>query len=140
VAYWIKFSYDRKEYIVDLDRVTGFAYEPNARITFWLPDSAYPIVVNPQAHPEIYKNLLTYIQRVTEIAFEAYWVKIDYESKQFLINLKKIGSFCYESNGRITFWLPDSTVPIVIHPATDPEGYEKIQSYIKLSTGMFLPE
>jgi hypothetical protein len=139
VAYWIKFSYDRKEYIVDLDRVSGFAYEPNARITFWLPDSAYPIVVNPQAHPEIHKSLLTYIQHVTEIAFESYWVKIDYESKQFLINMKKIGAFSCEPNGRITFWLPDSTVPIVIHPSTDSEAYQKIQNYIKQSTGISLP-
>lgn len=139
MAYWIKFNYDRKEYIVDLDRVSGFAYEPNARITFWLPDSAYPIVINPQAHPEVHRSLLTYIQHVTEIAFETYWVKIDYENKHFLINLKKIGAFSCEPNGRITFWLPDSTVPIVIHPSTNQEAYEKIQNYIKQSTGISLP-
>lgn len=139
MAYWIKFSYDRKEYIVDLDRVSGFAYEPNARITFWLPDSAYPIVINPQAHPELHKSVLSYIQHVTEIAFEAYWVKIDYENKQFLINLKKIGAFSCEPNGRITFWLPEGTLAIVIHPNSDPEGYDKILNYIRLSTGISLP-
>lgn len=139
MAYWIKFSYDRKEYIVDLERVSGFAHEPNARITFWLPNSAYPIVINPQAHPELHNKVLTYIQQATEIAFEAHWVKIDYENKQFLINLKKIGAFSCEENGRITFWLSDSTVPIVIHPKSDPEGYVKIQNYVKQSTGISLP-
>ena len=139
MAYWIKFSYDRKEYVVDLERVSGFVYEPNARITFWLPNSAYPVVINPQAHPELHRNVLTYIQHVTEIAFEEYWVNIDYENKQFLINLKKIGAFSCEQNGRITFWLSDSTVPIVIHPMSNPEAYEKIQNYIKQFTGMILP-
>jgi len=139
VAYWIKFSYDRKEYIVDLDRVSGFAHEPNSRITFWLPDSAYPIVINPQAHPELHKSLLTYIQQATDIAFETYWVKFDYEKKQFLVNLKKIGTFSYEPNGRITFWLPEGALAIIIHPDTNLEAYEKIQSYIKQSTGISLP-
>ncbi|MFB2881235.1 hypothetical protein [Floridanema aerugineum] len=139
MAYWIKFSYDRKQYIVDLDRVSGFAYEPNARITFWLPDSAYPIVVSPQAHPEIHKSLLTYIQHVTEIAFELYWVKIDYENKQYLINLKKIGAFSAEPNGRITFWLPEGSLPIIIHPNNNSETYAKVQNYIKQSTGLSLP-
>lgn len=139
MAYWIKFSYDRKQYIVDLDRVSGFAYEPNARITFWLPDSAYPIVVSPQAHPEIHKSLLTYIQHVTEIAFETYWVKIDYENKQYLINLKKIAAFSSEPNGRITFWLPEGALPIIIHPNNNSETYAKVQNYIKQSTGLSLP-
>lgn len=139
MAYWIKFSYDRKEYIVDLDRVSGFAYEPNARITFWLPDSAYPIVVNSQAHPEVHKSLLTYIQHVTEIAFEQHWVKIDYENKQYLINLKKIGAFSAEPNGRITFWLAEGALPIIIHPANSSETYAKVQNYIKQSTGLSLP-
>lgn len=139
MAYWIKFSYDRKEYVVDLDRVGGFAYEPNARITFWLPDSSYPIVINPQGHPELHKTVLAYIQHVTEIAFEAYWVKIEYENKQLLINLKKIAAFSAEPNGRITFWLPEGALAIVIHPVTNLEAYEKIQNYIKQSTGISLP-
>lgn len=139
MAYWIKFSYDRREYIVDLDRVSGFAYEPNARITFWLPDSAYPVVVNPQAHPEIHQSLLSYIQHVTQIAFETYWVKIDYENKDYLINLKKIAAFSAEPNGRITFWLPEGSLPIIIHPNNNSEAYAKVQNYIRQSTGLFLP-
>lgn len=139
MAYWIKFSYDRKEYIVDLDRVTGFAHEPNARITFWLPDSAYPIVISPQAHPEVHETLLSYIQRVTEIAFEAYWVNIEYENKNFLVNLKKIAAFSSELNGRITFWLPEAAIAIIIHPRTNSEAYQKVQNYIKHSTGLSLP-
>ena len=139
MAYWIKFSYDRKENIVDLDRVTGFAYEPNARITFWLPDSSYPIVINPQAHPEVHKTLLSYIEYVTGLAFEAHWIKFDYENKQFLVNLKKIGAFSYETNGRISFWFPEGALAIVIHPDNNPEVYNTILNYIRQSLGISLP-
>jgi len=139
VAYWVKISYDRKQYVVDLERVSAFAYEPNARITFWLRDSGFPIIITPQAHPEAHKTLLDYIQKATEIAFESYWVKIDYERKEFLINLKGIGAFSYEQNGRITIWLPDSAVPIIINPNVNQEAHEKVLNYIKQSTGISLP-
>lgn len=139
MAYWIKISYDRKEYVIDLERVSAFAYEPNSRITFWLPDSAFPIVISPQAHPDAHQTLITFIEKVTGIAFEAYWVKIDYERNEYLINLKGISAFSYEQNGRITFWLPDGAIPIVINPQTNREAHEKVMNYIRQATGVSLP-
>ncbi|MFB2922293.1 hypothetical protein [Aerosakkonema funiforme] len=138
MAYWIKISYERKEYVIDLDRVCAFSYEPNSRITFWLPESAFPIVINPQGHPEAHQKVLAYIQATTGQNFESYWVKIHYERNDYLINLKYISAFQSEPNGRITFWLPDNAMPIVIHPQINREAYEKILNYIKQVTGYLL--
>ncbi|MFB2833836.1 hypothetical protein [Floridanema evergladense] len=140
MTYWIKFNYDRKAYIVDLDRLTGFAYEPNRRITFWLPDSSYPFVISPDANPEVHRIITAYIQQSTNIAFEEHWVRFDYEQKEYIINLKKISTFCLEPNGRITFWLPEGSLPIIIQPSNNAEAYRKIQNYIKQSTGLSLIE
>ncbi|MCL1466820.1 hypothetical protein [Argonema galeatum] len=139
MAYWIKINYERKEYVIDLDRVCTFSYELNGRITFWLPDSSFPIVINPQGHPEAHQKVLSYIQEATGHDFESYWVKIYYERNDYLINLKFISTFSCEQNGRITFWLPDNAMPIVIHPQTNLEAYEKVISYIKQITGYTLP-
>ena len=139
MAYWIKISYERKEYVIDLDRVCAFAYEPNGRITFWLPDSAFPIVINPQGHSDAYQKVVTFLQNVTGQTFNAYWIKINYERNDYMINLHGISAFCCEQNGRITFWLPDGSVPIVIHPQSNVDAYEKIMNYIKNATGYSLP-
>lgn len=139
MAYWIKINYERKDYVIDLDRVCAFCYEPNGRIAFWLPDSAFPITINPQGYPEAHEKVSAYIQNVAGQSFDAYWVKITYERKDYAINLKGISSFCCEQNGRITFWLPEGSMPIVIHPQSNPDAYEKVIAYIKDATGYSLP-
>lgn len=136
MAYWVKISYERKEYVVNFERVTAFCYEKNGRVTFWLPDCAIPIVVNPQSNLEDYQKVWEYIERVTGLNFDkAYWVRISYERNEYVINLDCISSFCREPNGRITFWLPDSTIPIIIHPVSNPESYQKVVDYIHRVTG-----
>ncbi len=136
MAYWVKILYEKKEYLVNFERVTAFCYEQNGRITFWLPDSAIPIVVNPQKNLEEYQKILEYIEHVTELRFEnAHWVKILYERNQYVINLITISSFCHESNGRITFWLPDSSIPVIINPTSNPESYQKVLDYVRKATG-----
>jgi hypothetical protein len=136
VAYWVKILYEKKEYLVNFERVTAFCYEQNGRITFWLPDSAIPIVVNPQKNLEEYQKILEYIEHVTELQFEnAHWVKILYERNQYVINLNSISSFCHEPNGRITFWLPDSSIPVIINPTSNPESYQKVLDYVHKATG-----
>ncbi|MGD1914048.1 MAG: hypothetical protein ACFB2X_25380 [Rivularia sp. (in: cyanobacteria)] len=141
MAYWVKIYYEKKEYVVDFERVTAFCCEPNGRVTFWLPNSAIPIVIIPHNNQEDYQKVLEYIKRVNNSESEgAYWVKISYERNEYVINLKCISSFCHEPNGRITFWLPDSTIPIIINPISNPESYEKVLNYIHQTTGYSLSE
>jgi archaellum component FlaF (FlaF/FlaG flagellin family) len=135
VAYWEKILYDRNEYIVNFDRVTAFCSEPNSRVTFWLPDNAIPIVINQQSNQKDYQKIQEYTNKVTELRENAYWVKIFYEKNEYIINLTCISSFCREPNGRITFWLPDSSIPIIIHPVSNPQSYQKVVDYIEKTTG-----
>lgn len=136
MAYWAKIVYEKNEYVVNFERVTAFCCEANGRVTFWLPDCAIPIVINPLSNPQDYEKVLEYIKRFTELEFEnTYWVKIFYDRNEYIINLNCISSFCHEPNGRITFWLPDSTIPIIINPTSNPESYKKVLEYIHKETG-----
>jgi hypothetical protein len=135
----VKILYERKEYVINIERVNAFCYEQNGRVTFWLPDSAMPIVINPQSNLEDYQKILNYIESVTGLQLEnAYWVKILYERNEYVINLTCINSFCHESNGRITFWLPDGTIPIIINPVSNPDSYQKVMEYVHKATGYSL--
>ncbi len=139
MAYWVKILYERKEYVVNFDRVNAFCYEKNGRVTFWLPDCAIPIVINPQSNLSDYQKILQYIERVTGLDLDSvHWVKINYERNEYVINLNCISSFCQESNGRITFWLPDGTIPIIINPISNPESYEKVLNFVQKTTGYSL--
>ncbi|MCM0593515.1 MAG: hypothetical protein HEQ35_01705 [Gloeotrichia echinulata IR180] len=139
MAYWVKILYERKEYVVNFDRVNAFCYEKNGRVTFWLPDCAIPVVINPQNNLPDYQKILQYIERVTGLDLDsAHWVKINYERNQYVINLNCISSFCQESNGRITFWLPDGTIPIIINPVSNPESYQKVLNFVQNTTGYSL--
>ncbi|MBN3876025.1 MULTISPECIES: hypothetical protein [unclassified Nostoc] len=139
MAYWVKILYERKEYVVNFERVHAFCYELNGRVTFWLPDSAIPIVINPQSNLEDYQKIFDYLECVTGLELDhAHWVRINYEKNEYVINLNCISSFCHEPNGRITFWLPDGTIPIIINPVSNPESYEKVVKYVKKATGYSL--
>ncbi len=139
MAYWVKILYERKEYVVNFDSVNAFCYESNGRVTFWLPDCAIPIVINPQSNLDDYQKILEYIKLVTGLEIDsAHWVKIMYEKNEYVINLHCISSFCQESNGRITFWLPDGTIPIIINPTSNPESYQKVMQFVQKTTGYSL--
>ncbi|AFZ24959.1 hypothetical protein Cylst_2762 [Cylindrospermum stagnale PCC 7417] len=139
MAYWVKLFYERKEYVVNFDRINTFCYEKNGRVTFWLPDSTMPIVINPQNNLQDYQKILEYLERVEGLELEnAHWVKINYDRNEYVINLTCISSFCYEANGRITFWLPDVTIPIIINPTNNPESYQKVLQYVQQATGYSL--
>lgn len=141
MAYWAKIVYERNEYVVNFERVNAFCCEANGRITFWLPDCAIPIVIHPLSNPQDYEKVLEYIRRFTQLEFEnTYWVKIFYDRNEYIINLNCISSFCYEPNGRITFWLPDSTIPIIINPVSNSESYKKVLEYIHKETGYHFVE
>lgn len=139
MAYWIKVTYERNEYVVDLDRLSAFACAPNGKITFWLPNSSIPIIINQQSNPEGYQQILDYIRDVSAHSLAGSWLQITYERNNYVIDLNRISSFCHSSSGRLTFWLPDSSIPIIINEQKDPDTYQKLLDYIKRRTGHPLP-
>ncbi|MEM1169913.1 MAG: hypothetical protein AAGJ08_12745 [Cyanobacteria bacterium P01_H01_bin.35] len=142
MAYWIKINYERSIYLIDLDSITAFSCQQNKRITFWLPNSSQPIILNKQNSEHDYQLVLEYIKKKIEIGYQTYnecWAKIIYDRHEWLINLSCITTFAWESNGRITFWLPDSTKDIIINPNSDPEAYKKVSEFINKVTGYSLP-
>jgi len=141
VAYWIRVNYERNEYVVDLDSLSAFACSPNGKITFWLPDSSIPIVVNQQSDPKGYQQVIEYIKEIQDVSQHLHgepWIKVNYERNDYIINLNCISSFCYNPSGRLTFWLPDSCTPIIINEQKDLDTYQKLIEYIKQKTGFLL--
>nr|WP_228014427.1 hypothetical protein [Fortiea sp. LEGE XX443] len=135
----MRIFYERKEYVINFDRVNAFCYEKNGRVTFWLPDSAIPIVINPQSNLEDYHKVIKYLEKVTDVEVEnIHWVKIIDDKNEYIVNLNCISSFCQESNGRISFWLPDGTIPIIINPLSNPDSYQKVLQFVKNTTGYSL--
>ncbi|NES04344.1 MAG: hypothetical protein F6K22_16820 [Okeania sp. SIO2F4] len=142
MAYWIKINYERSIYLIDLDSITAFSCQSNKLITFWLPNSSQPIILNKQNSEHDYHLVLEYIKKKIEIEYKIYnecWVKIIYDRHEWLINLSCITTFALEPNGRITFWLPDSTKDIIINPNSEPEAYKKVSEFIIKVTGYSLP-
>ncbi len=139
MAYWIRVNYERNEYVIDLDRLSAFACAPNGKITFWLPNSSIPIIINQQTNPEGYQQVLDYVQHVSAQSLSGSWVQVSYERDEYVIDLNRISSFCHSPSGRLTFWLPDSSIPIIINEQKDPDTYLKILDYIKRKTGHLLP-
>jgi hypothetical protein len=68
----------------------------------------------------------------------AYWVKIDYERKTYFIDLDRISVFACAPNGRLTFWLPASSIPIILSHQSNVEDYYKIYNYIEKLTSQSL--
>ncbi len=139
MAHWIKILEDRKQYIVNLDRIAAFCAEPNQRIKFWLPDSGQPIIIHGQSNPDVYQMLCNYIDKTLSKVTHAYWIRIEYERKEYLINLDRIHTFACDAGKRITFWLPDGVEPIILNPQSYPEVYHQVQDYIRNTTGYSLP-
>lgn len=65
MAYWVRITYDRNKYVIDLDRIAAFCCAPNGRITFTLPDAGTTIVLSPQGNSEDYQKVMTYIEKIT---------------------------------------------------------------------------
>ncbi len=65
VAYWVKITYERNIYVIDLERISAFAYTPNGRLSFYLPDGGTHVVLNPQGNPDAYQQVLDYVEKVT---------------------------------------------------------------------------
>jgi len=65
VAYWIKLTYERHTYVIDLDRVTSFCCAPNGRLSFPLLDGNTTIVINQQSDPATYQAIVDYVEKRT---------------------------------------------------------------------------
>lgn len=139
MAYWIRINYERSDYVIDLDRLSAFVCAPNGKITFWLPNSAHQIIIHQQNDPEGYHQVLDYIKQVLTHSLSGSWLQVNYERNDYIIDLNRISSFCHASSGKLTFWLPDSSIPIIISEQKDPDSYQKILDYIKRKTGYALP-
>jgi hypothetical protein len=141
VVYWSKFTYEKSTYIIDLDTISAFSSEPdNKRVTFWLPNSSLPIILNPQGNQEAYKQVLDYLKKTIDRNIKGSWIKLHYDRKEYDIDISKISSFVCEQNGRlISFCLPDSATNIVVMREGKSDDYQKIQEYIKNITGHSLP-
>ncbi|MGK7927746.1 MAG: hypothetical protein AB4290_21320 [Spirulina sp.] len=139
MAHWVKIKYERQHYLVNLDRISAFVSSPNGRITFWLPDSSMPIVVTQQGDLEDYQKLQDHIRAIVENSVPGCWMRLFYDRREYFINLNRIGGFCYTDKGKLTFWIPDSSFPIILTKQNDPEAYERIKAFILQTTGEMLP-
>ncbi|MGB3402915.1 MAG: hypothetical protein WBA77_09510 [Microcoleaceae cyanobacterium] len=139
MAYWIKILHERNVYVVDLDSLSAFCIEDNKRVQFWLPDSGQAIVINPHSNPDVYYKIVDYIKKTTSQSSEKFWVKIAYQRHQYVIDLTRINTFSCDCSQRIIFWLPNSQESIVVNPKSNPHDYEKVQEYIRKTTGFSLP-
>ncbi|MFW6359909.1 MAG: hypothetical protein ACOC0N_11950 [Chroococcales cyanobacterium] len=135
MAYWIKVRYERNEYVVDLDRISAFACSPSGRITIWLPDSSTPIILNRQSNLNNYQQVFNYINSLLESSLVSSWARIFYDRCEYIIDLNRLSAFSYSPNKKLTFWLPDSSLPIIVTPQSDPEGFRKLVTFIEKKTG-----
>ena len=65
MAFWIKLTYERNTYVVDLDRVAAFCQRPNGRISFTLPPGGETITITQQTDSTGYQTLLDYVEKVS---------------------------------------------------------------------------
>lgn len=65
MPYWIKLTYDRNIYVIDLDRVSTFCHLTNGRITFSVMEGTTAIVINQQSDPATYRMILDYVEKQT---------------------------------------------------------------------------
>lgn len=68
MTYWMKLTYDRNTYIIDLDQVSAFCHTPNGRISFSVMDGNTTIVITQQADPAAYQMILDYVEKKTGLS------------------------------------------------------------------------
>lgn len=140
MTYWIKINYDRNTYVIDLERIGAFCRWPNGKLSFWLADGCFPIFIHAQTDPDTYQVVSNYLSKIVSVNNShhyGYWVKIDYDRHEYIINLNCVSAFCREpSSGRISFWFPNSDKQrIILHPQRDRESYHIVEDYIQQKTG-----
>jgi len=61
--HWIKLSYERDTYLIDLNRISTFVWAKNGRLIFWLPDGKVRLIIHPKTNPDAYQEILDYMQK-----------------------------------------------------------------------------
>ena len=62
--HWIKVSYERNTYLIDLNRISSFVCTDNGRLIFWLPDGKVQMIIHPKTNPEAYQQILDYVKKI----------------------------------------------------------------------------
>ena len=70
MSFWIKLTYERNVYVIDLDRVAAFCQISKGRLSFVVPDGEVTIVIHKQTDAETYQKLLDYIEKATGQSLE----------------------------------------------------------------------
>ena len=65
MAFWIKLTFDRTLYVIDLDRIAAFYQTSTGRVAFSLSNENVTIVVNQQKDPDTYQTILNYVEQTT---------------------------------------------------------------------------
>lgn len=65
MAYWIKITYERNDYVIDLDRIAAFCHAASGKVSFALPDGNTIVTVTQQNDPDGYERILDYIEKRT---------------------------------------------------------------------------
>lgn len=138
MAYWVSVKYERNKYVINLDRVSAFVCAPNGRITFWLPDGGTAVIVNRHKEVDDYEKILNYVENVIDRSLAGTWVTICYERCEYVVDLDRISSFCLSQTGKLTFWLPDSKMPIILTSQANSDVYHKILNFVEKKTGYLL--
>jgi len=61
----------------------------------------------------------------------AYWIKINYERNEYVVDLDHISAFACAPNGKITFWLSDNAIPIIVTQQSNSDDYYKVFNYVQ---------
>ena len=65
MAYWVKINYERNVNVIDLERISAFAYTPNGRLSFYLPEGGTHVILNPQGNADAYQQVLKFLEKTT---------------------------------------------------------------------------
>jgi len=56
--------------MIDLSRISSFAYGQTGKLTFWLSSGQIPIVVTPQGNPGEYEKILQFVYKQTGFSLQ----------------------------------------------------------------------
>lgn len=138
VAQWVKISDARQVYLIDLEQITAFVCSRNGRLTLWLPNNTMPLILTREGNANIYAHIFAYATALPTQDPMTAWFKLDYDRSTYIIDLSKISSFCYGPGRKITFWLPDAGLPIVLTHHSNPDSYATLCEFIETQTGQKL--
>ncbi|MEA5420754.1 hypothetical protein VB712_16095 [Spirulina sp. CCNP1310] len=138
MADWVKIPEHRQIYLVDLEQITAFIHGRNGRLSFWLPNSAIPIVLTQASNPDTYARIAAYTEHLLNTTEPQQWFNLDYDRSTYVVNLARVSSFCYGPGRKVTFWLPDAGLPVILTPQSNGPDYQAVCDFVEGYTGYVL--